>query len=188
MAGFKIERKNYVRPFAVWNWYRIKSGHWSLGCKAVTVCWSHLWLHGSQCQPFDYKSFQSHCNGWSAICESRLYREQNYLSVLLSWLYHTTLTLSTESPSRQATTHAGPGGPSTSSPTPTDENPPKRRRTDPLLSPVVCYVCQLASLPGKFLPQKAAQLGIPKGPLYGALHRGETVTLPDGTQVSVWKH
>lgn len=31
--------------------------------------------------------------------------------------------------------------------------------------PVACYVCQFASIPGKFDPQKAAQLGVPKGPV-----------------------
>ena len=30
---------------------------------------------------------------------------------------------------------------------------------------VVCYVCQLANIPGKFDPKKAAQLGVPKGPV-----------------------
>jgi hypothetical protein len=27
------------------------------------------------------------------------------------------------------------------------------------------YLCQLATVPGKFDPQKAAQLGVPKGPV-----------------------
>ena len=35
------------------------------------------------------------------------------------------------------------------------------------LSAVVCYVCHAPDIPGKFDPQKALQLGIPKGPLYG---------------------
>lgn len=30
---------------------------------------------------------------------------------------------------------------------------------------VVCYICQLASIPGKLDPRKAAQLGVPKGPV-----------------------
>ncbi|MCX8170355.1 MAG: ribonuclease Z [Candidatus Bathyarchaeota archaeon] len=34
--------------------------------------------------------------------------------------------------------------------------------------------------PGKFHPEKATALGIPKGPLWSALQRGEEVTLPDG--------
>jgi len=35
--------------------------------------------------------------------------------------------------------------------------------------PVACYVCQFASIPGKFDPQKAAQLGVPKGPVSQSL-------------------
>lgn len=37
--------------------------------------------------------------------------------------------------------------------------------------------------PGRFNADKAAQLGIPSGPLYGKLKRGETVTLDDGRQI-----
>jgi hypothetical protein len=32
-------------------------------------------------------------------------------------------------------------------------------------SAVACYVCQLATIPGKFDTQKAAQLGVPRGPV-----------------------
>ncbi|AFY80979.1 ribonuclease Z [Oscillatoria acuminata] len=38
--------------------------------------------------------------------------------------------------------------------------------------------------PGRFNVEKAAALGIPSGPLYGQLKRGETVTLSDGRQIS----
>ncbi len=38
--------------------------------------------------------------------------------------------------------------------------------------------------PGRFDVEKATALGIPFGPLYGQLKRGETVTLPDGRQFS----
>jgi len=34
--------------------------------------------------------------------------------------------------------------------------------------------------PGRFHPEKASALGVPKGPLFGALQHGGAVTLPDG--------
>jgi ribonuclease Z len=37
--------------------------------------------------------------------------------------------------------------------------------------------------PGRFHPEKAAALGVPKGPLFGALQHGRAVTLPDGRVV-----
>jgi ribonuclease Z len=33
---------------------------------------------------------------------------------------------------------------------------------------------------GRFNPDQARSLGIPEGPMWGALHRGQSVTLPDG--------
>ncbi|GAB4820364.1 hypothetical protein N2152v2_007410 [Parachlorella kessleri] len=51
-------------------------------------------------------------------------------------------------------------------------------------SPAACYVCELPPIPGKFLPKKAAQLGVPSGPLYGKLARGETVTTAGGKVVT----
>eukprot|EP00889_Picochlorum_renovo_P000433 jgi/Picre1/27463/NNA_000430.t1 len=49
--------------------------------------------------------------------------------------------------------------------------------------PVSCYVCQLSDIPGKFLPQKAASLGVPRGPLYGKLQKGESVEGANGKTV-----
>jgi ribonuclease Z len=41
-----------------------------------------------------------------------------------------------------------------------------------------------AERPGRFDPQTARRLGIPEGPLYGRLQRGETVVLEDGGSVA----
>ena len=38
-----------------------------------------------------------------------------------------------------------------------------------------CYICQLSSVPGKFLPQKAKALGVASGPLFGKLKNGNAV-------------
>lgn len=36
---------------------------------------------------------------------------------------------------------------------------------------------------GRFNPERAREFGIPEGPMWGKLHKGETVTLPDGRKV-----
>ena len=44
----------------------------------------------------------------------------------------------------------------------------------------LCYICHTPDLPGKFDAVKAAALKIPKGPLYGVLKSGKSITLDDG--------
>ena len=50
-------------------------------------------------------------------------------------------------------------------------------------SGVACYICELPDIPGKFLPQKAASLGVPRGPLYGQLVKGMEVKAANGRMV-----
>ncbi|GAO04417.1 ribonuclease Z [Anaeromyxobacter sp. PSR-1] len=50
-------------------------------------------------------------------------------------------------------------------------------------TPSVGWALREDARPGRFHPEKAASLGVPKGPLFGALQRGEPVTLPDGRAV-----
>ena len=47
----------------------------------------------------------------------------------------------------------------------------------------VSYVCISPSSPGKFQLDKALAQGVPKGPLFGKLQRGQDITLPDGRLV-----
>jgi ribonuclease Z len=37
---------------------------------------------------------------------------------------------------------------------------------------------------GRFDPDLARELGIPEGPLWGRIHKGETITLPDGRVIA----
>jgi ribonuclease Z len=37
---------------------------------------------------------------------------------------------------------------------------------------------------GRFDPDRAKELGVPEGPMWGKIHRGESVTLPDGRTVA----
>ncbi len=50
--------------------------------------------------------------------------------------------------------------------------------------PAFGYRITEADLPGHFDVERARALGIPEGPLYGRLKRGETLTLPDGRTVN----
>lgn len=64
-----------------------------------------------------------------------------------------------------------------------DQPSPKKFKPDFKMSTAISYICQLAPLPGKFFPKKAIELGVPKGPLFGELQSGKTVTLQDGRQI-----
>jgi ribonuclease Z len=41
-------------------------------------------------------------------------------------------------------------------------------------------ICHTPDIPGKFDAEKAAKLGLPKGPKYGMLTQGKSVTTDDG--------
>ena len=51
-------------------------------------------------------------------------------------------------------------------------------------APAVGYAIVEPERKGRFDPAEAARLGVPEGPLWGQLHRGEAVTLPDGRTVT----
>lgn len=71
--------------------------------------------------------------------------------------------------------------PDAASDAPPDAAPAAPQSTPPLVS--ASYVCRTPRVLGKFDVKKAAALGVPPGPLFGALKRGETVTLADGRAV-----
>src|SRR5207302_1666150 len=45
------------------------------------------------------------------------------------------------------------------------------------------YVVEEKTRPGRFDPEQARALGVPAGPAFGRLQKGETLSLDDGTQV-----
>ncbi len=60
-----------------------------------------------------------------------------------------------------------------------------RVRSFPLRHSRVCvgYVLEEDERPGVFHPERAAELGVPRGPMWSRLQGGEPVTLEDGSQV-----
>ncbi|KAK9807250.1 hypothetical protein WJX73_003185 [Symbiochloris irregularis] len=66
---------------------------------------------------------------------------------------------------------------------PSNSSPAHKRRRTSGPAPVACYICRLPSIAGKFLPQKAQELGVPKGRLWGQLKAGQPVEAADGRMV-----
>ncbi len=48
----------------------------------------------------------------------------------------------------------------------------------------VSYIAETPVIPGKFYIDRAAELNIPKGPMYGKLKNGQSITLEDGTVIT----
>ncbi|MHA2022724.1 MAG: ribonuclease Z [Candidatus Thorarchaeota archaeon] len=51
------------------------------------------------------------------------------------------------------------------------------------MMPSYSYVLEEKPIPGVFYPDKAKELGVPEGPLWGKLQHGQNVTMKDGTKV-----
>lgn len=47
-----------------------------------------------------------------------------------------------------------------------------------------CFIAETPVIPGKFFIEKATELNIPKGPMYGKLKNGQSIVLNDGTVVT----
>ncbi|EFJ44962.1 hypothetical protein VOLCADRAFT_118548, partial [Volvox carteri f. nagariensis] len=85
----------------------------------------------------------------------------------------------------------GDGGPAAKrqrtepSSTANEQDSPGRQRPAGLSHPdIAIYAIQLAGRPGKFMPEKAIELGVEPGPLFGQLQRGLSVTTKSGRVVS----
>jgi ribonuclease Z len=72
----------------------------------------------------------------------------------------------------------------------THETPLKRRGYSILPFPVehgdrmaIGYHIMEETRLGRFNPEKAKEMGIPEGPLWGKIHKGETVSLPNGKTI-----
>lgn len=50
-------------------------------------------------------------------------------------------------------------------------------------APALSWLVEEETRRGRFHPERARELGIPEGPLWGRIHRGEAITLPDGRSV-----
>jgi ribonuclease Z len=50
-------------------------------------------------------------------------------------------------------------------------------------APSLAYALVEHTRLGRFQPERVRELGVPEGPLWGKLHRGETVVLPDGRSI-----
>ncbi|TYZ68173.1 hypothetical protein PybrP1_000976 [[Pythium] brassicae (nom. inval.)] len=64
-----------------------------------------------------------------------------------------------------------------------EEEEDATRETPPPTADCVSYVIETQPQRGKFLVERAVALGVPKGRLFGQLHQGKSVTLPDGRVV-----
>ena len=62
------------------------------------------------------------------------------------------------------------------------DSPPRSKKPKVSLPPssTLAFLCKLCDVRGKFNAHKAEEFGIPNGPLYKSLARGESVTAPNG--------
>lgn len=61
-------------------------------------------------------------------------------------------------------------------------NGPINKEVDEDLS-AASYICELNRVPGRFLPEKAIELGVPRGEAFSILKNGNPYTLEDGTVI-----